>query len=345
MNEVARVPIPDDLPWLAKPFKLTISLSATCNQDCRLCYADCGAKKPPELTPADWIAFIDQLAADGIMSVFIEGGEPLQVPGFDEILAHATRHMLVNIRTNGTLIDADRAARLKAVGAGRIYVDLFGATAATHDHVAGRPGSHDAALAGLRNLHAAGLKSTILMILHRHNAGEVADLVRMAPELGADQVGILRLYPLGKAKRNWDELSLSLEEQMAALASITVPPGIKLMQSWHPNDGNCCWQNAAVDPQGNSIGCPYLREYVNYGNVRETSFRATWAHPLYQELRQGTVQETCPECAKTQMTRGGCRSTAFAFRGRWDAPDPYCTHLNHGDDLRVLPQRLLEPQS
>jgi radical SAM protein with 4Fe4S-binding SPASM domain len=113
------------------------------------------------------------------------------------------------------------------------------------------------------------------------------------------------------------------------------------MQSWHPRDGNCCWQNAAVSPTGDSIGCPYLREYVNYGNVLMTPFLDTWQHPLWTELRANEVEETCPECSATQGSHGGCRSTAFAFHGRFTAPDPYCIHTNRGVDLRALPQRLL----
>src|SRR3546814_8772827 len=66
-----------------------------------------------------------------------------------------------------------------------------------------------------------------------------------------------------------DVCSSDREEMTAALGALKPPPGIKLMQSWHPNDGNCCWQMAAVDPFGRSIGCSYLREFVDYGDVRE----------------------------------------------------------------------------
>jgi hypothetical protein len=70
-------------------------------------------------------------------------------------------------------------------------------------------------------------------------------------------------------------------------------------------------------------------------------FLETWNHPLYQELRSNAVEHNCPECSATQGTFGGCRSTAYAFHGRWAAPDPYCRHTNEGVDLRALPQRLL----
>jgi radical SAM protein with 4Fe4S-binding SPASM domain len=137
-------------------------------------------------------------------------------------------------------------------------------------------------------------------------------------------------------------MALSLEEQMAAVASLRPPAGIDVMQSWHPNDRNCCWQAAAVTAHGSSIGCMYLREYVDFGDVRKVDFFRSWREdPLYGSLRSGKVDKTCPSCAATSNTGGGCRSAAFAFTGRWTAPDPFCPTTNDGVDLRVLPQRLL----
>jgi radical SAM protein with 4Fe4S-binding SPASM domain len=327
------------IPHLDKPFKLTICVTQTCNMDCKLCYADCHTKT--ELTTQQWKDFIDNLVAEGFLHIYFEGGEPFHRPDFEEILAHCSRKLFVAIRTHAGLIDAERAKRIKAFGVGRIYVDLFAAIPEIQDNLTGHPGSYDEAVAGIRAARAAGIKVNIQGILSRHNAPHLQMYLDLAKELDADQVGILRLYPLGRARKNWNELSLPLSEMMAALNGLQVPPGIQLMQSWHPKDGNCCWQNAAVSPEGNSIGCPYLREYVNYGNITEMSLVETWNNPLYAQLRANDVEDHCPDCSATQGTHGGCRSTAFAFHDRFTAPDPYCTHTNNGVDLRVLPQRLL----
>jgi radical SAM protein with 4Fe4S-binding SPASM domain len=129
---------------------------------------------------------------------------------------------------------------------------------------------------------------------------------------------------------------------MAVLQGLRPPHGLKVMQSWHPNDGNCCWQMAAVNAWGDSIGCSYLREFVNYGNITETDFTSTWNHPLYRELRAGRVETSCGSCASREGSHGGCRSTAYAFHGRWSAPDPFDVDINHGVDLRDLPQWMLQ---
>ncbi len=76
-------------------------------------------------------------------------------------------------------------------------------------------------------------------------------------------------------REQWSELSLSLPEMSAALAAVRAPPGVRIMQSWHPRNANCCWQMSAVNAFGDSIGCAYLREYVDFGNVMQEPFLQT----------------------------------------------------------------------
>ena len=333
-------------PPLARPMKVTIGYTQSCNLDCRVCYADCTRDPSPrELPAASWCRLIDEFIEAGVISVMIEGGEPLHRPDLLEVIAHAAPRAMTRLRTHATLIDDAMAARLKAIGLGDAMVDLLGATAATHDTLTGTPGSHARSLAGIRALRRAGLPVTVLVIMNRENHRELQPLLELAHAEGAEAVGVLRPYPLGRMRRNWDTLSLSLEEMMAAIAALRPPPGLRLMQSWHPNNANCCWQMAAVNAYGHSIGCMYLREYVDYGDLTTTSFLESWEHPLYRHLRAGRVEASCSGCAATQHTHGGCRSTAYAFHGRWDAPDPFDAGLNGGLDLRVLPGRETRPDA
>ncbi len=334
-------------PQFDRPPKVTFAFTETCNQECRHCYADCRrAGKRRELSTDEWLKLIDYLAENGVIQTYIEGGEPLHRPDFLKILRHTSRRMMTLLRTNGTLIDAAMAQRLKRAGVGHILVDLMGCRAETHDWFAGVAGSFTRACAGIRNLVEAGVKTDVLTILNKRNAGEMQAILDLAHGLGAQRVGVLRLYPLGPVKHRWRDLALSLDEQMAAIASLKPPAGLKLMQSWHPRDRNCCWQSATVNAYGDSIGCPYLREYVNFGNVRDTPFMEIWDRdPLYRTLRAGEVESSCATCDANEGSRGGCRSAAYAFRGRWDAADPFCPTVNDGVDLRVLPDWIFQAKS
>jgi radical SAM protein with 4Fe4S-binding SPASM domain len=328
-------------PPLARPIKLTISYTHSCNLDCRICYANCArAASERELPAATWKRIVDDAIASGVMSIMFEGGEPLHRADFIDLLAHCASRAMTRLRTNATLIDAAKAQALKAANLGDALVDILGAEATTHDALTGAPGSHARLLAGVAALREAGIPFTFLTIMNRRNVGELDGILALGRALGAEAVGVLRPYPLGRMKENWDELSLSLPEMMAAIRGLHVPDGIRLMQSWHPNDANCCWQMAAANAYGDSIGCTYLREYVNYGNLATTPLLETWDDPLYRTLRAGEVTQSCGQCSKTQGSHGGCRSTAFAFHGRWDAPDPFDEPLNGGIDLRILPEHL-----
>ncbi|MDW8444289.1 MAG: radical SAM protein [Acetobacteraceae bacterium] len=249
-------------PWLARPLKVTLCLTARCPLDCRPCYADCARRQGAgELDPATWMRLLDELADEGVINVFVEGGEPLAREDCEMILAHAARRMFTTLRTHAVGIDRAAAGRLARLGLGRAYVDLFGPDAETHDRLAGVAGAFERARAGIAALREAGIAVSILTILCAPNARGLPRMASLAHALGADELGVLRLYPLGRAKREWSSLALGLPEQRAALASLiaAMPEGIRLMQSWHPNDSNCCWQNAAIDPYGHAIGCPYLR--------------------------------------------------------------------------------------
>ncbi|RFB79776.1 radical SAM protein [Methylovirgula sp. 4M-Z18] len=330
---------------LDSPTSMTIGLTETCPLRCRHCYADCSAEpRQEELSVDQWVVLLDDFAAQGVIQLYIEGGEPLAKPGLFDLLRAASPRMMTMMRTHGYGLDHIMGATLRDAGLGRALVDLMGACAETHDTHTGVPGSFAQACAAVQHLVACGIPTDALVILTRQTAPELQAILNLAQRLGASRVGVLRLYPLGRAKRNWSDLALPLNEQMAALAALQVPQGLTLMQSWHPKDRNCCWQGAAINARGRAIGCMYLREYVDFGDVTTTSFREIWqSHPLYRDLRSGRVDESCKSSkGGGDGSKGGCRSTAFAWSGSWTAPDPFDIELNNGVDLAQLPSRLLD---
>ena len=331
-------------PRLDGPTTVTISITNRCNLRCAYCYSDCNsAPCDDELTLEQWLDFVDYLAGHGFIASYFEGGEPLFRPGFVEVVERSSRSMMTWLRTHAALIDRSLARRLKQAGLGGAFVDLMGATAATHEASSGVPGSFAATCRGVRHLLDAGIDTRLLVILTRRTAPELDPILRLAADLGVAQVSILRLYPIGRAKRLWNELALSLDEQMTALDGLRPPPGLRVAHSWHPHDKNCCWSSVTVDAHGDSIGCPYLRELVNYGNILDTPLLESWrSDPLYRRLRSGAVETSCGGCETREGTRGGCRATAYAFSRRWDASDPFCPEMNGGVDLRALPDWLVE---
>lgn len=330
---------------LHTPVKGWLQITAACNMRCKQCYGDCGTEPPTdELQTDEFIRVLEDMADTGVIELLMEGGEPLVRPDLFEILGSCTDRILIRLRTNATLLDAPMATKLKEVGVGSVVVDFMGASAETHDWHYETSGAFEKTKQGFEIAVEHGLDPAALMIMTRRNVAELQDFVDMAVALGAKRVGILRLYPLGRARDSWQDMALTLPEQMQALAQVEVPDGIHLMRSWHPRDANCCWQSTGVTSSGRSVGCSYLREFVNFGDLRTQDFLSTWHHPHAEHLRKRQVHPHCPDCAETQGSAGGCRSTAFAFTGDWNAPDPFCTTTNGGIDVSVLPPRR-DPQT
>lgn len=318
-----------------------MSVTNACALHCAHCYSRCSATPDRnELSTADWLRLIDEAAEAGVVAVMVEGGEPLLRPDIFEILSYASRTMLVWLRTHATDVDPGVARRIHESGVATVCVDLFGASAATHDEHAGVPGAFARTMRGIEALRAKGLDLLPLLILTRRNRHELQGYLDLAERIGADKASILRLYPIGRARANWSELACSRSEMSEAIASLSVPRGIRLLHSWHPRNGNCCWESSAVTATGLSVGCPYLREFVNFGDVRRATLLETWGHPLYRRLRSGAeAAGHCHDCADHEGTRGGCRATAYAFTGDWDAQDPFCPDSDV--DLRELRARPL----
>ena len=325
--------------YIETPIKTTISYTHSCPCNCQHCYANCNeSTSRQELSTKKWLEFIDYLEDNKIISILFEGGEPLYRADFLTVLKRASRSMMTKLRTNGVLVDQDMARNLKESGIGTVFVDFMGAKAETHEFFTQTPGSFEKACHAVRYLLEEDIHTSMLIIMTRQNIGELQAFIDLAYELGVRKAGVLRLYPIGRAKHRWKEFACSLDDMMHALNALHIPEGLHFMQSWHPKDGNCCWQSSAVNAWGDSIGCSYLREFVNYGNITETPLLKTWEDPLYQELRSGRVTHNCSDCSSTQGSHGGCRSTAYAFTGRWDAPDPFDMGLNKGVNLRELPE-------
>jgi radical SAM protein with 4Fe4S-binding SPASM domain len=324
---------------LTQPLKMTLSVTDRCSLNCAHCYGRCHNESGSrELDTAAWLRIIDEAIDAGVITFLIEGGEPLLRPDLFEILHHIRGRALVWLRTHAQSLSPSLAAALDDAEVGTVCVDVFGASAATHDAHSGRDGSFARTIEAIGMLRAVGLDILPLLILTRRNRPDLQRYVDHMAGLGLRQASVLRLYPLGRAADHWSELACSRDEMLESLSDLKAPAGFRLLHSWHPRNGNCCWESAAVMADGRSVGCPYLRDFVDYGSLHDVTFMDTWHHPLHKRLRAGPVQQaTCTTCSSHEGTRGGCRSTAYAFTRDWDAQDPFCPHPTSKVDIRALP--------
>lgn len=162
--------LPDRFP-LACQWELT----CRCNLHCVMCYTDC-LNRPEwiqqELTTADILRIMDEMAEAGTLELCLTGGEPMMRPDFFQVYEHAVHAgFLVTVFTNGTLITEAAADRFAALRPHRIEISLHGLTRETFERVTLGAGSFRRCLDGIGLLLERDIPLTLkstAMTLNRH---------------------------------------------------------------------------------------------------------------------------------------------------------------------------------
>jgi radical SAM protein with 4Fe4S-binding SPASM domain len=173
--------------------------TAGCNLACIHCRRITVADQllPQDLTTAESFDLIDQIAAFARPIFVLSGGEPLFRPDIFDIARHASdAGLIVALATNGTLIDATVARKIKESGVRRVSISFDGADAATHDIFRGK-GAFDKSLAGMNYLHEVGVPYQINTTVARHNIHQMDQTLALAKGLEAQALHLFLLVPVG----------------------------------------------------------------------------------------------------------------------------------------------------
>lgn len=183
-----------------------VSLFATyrCNHDCFMCSTLATAARykqagRTEMDTRELKALIDEIAGMGAVALSLTGGEPMVRKDAVELLAHARRRGLwTHLNTNGSLIDAEKARAIVAVGVDSVNISLDGAAAEVHDRLRRHAGSFDGVRSAVGHLsrERRGRKTPLVTLIHvlgRHNHADSPRLTGLARSWGADGVGYMPL--------------------------------------------------------------------------------------------------------------------------------------------------------
>jgi heme b synthase len=186
-------------PFTPPPRLVFWETTAGCNLSCIHCRRVTIADQllPQDLTTAEAFDLVDQISAFARPILVLSGGEPLIRPDIFDIARYASdRELIVALATNGTMIDAQMAQRIREAGVQRVSVSLDGADAPTHDLFRGS-GAFDRALAGMEHLARAGVPAQINTTVARHNVHQMPETLALAKEMGAVALHLFLLVPVG----------------------------------------------------------------------------------------------------------------------------------------------------
>ena len=322
---------------LSAPLTVNWTLSYTCNFSCQHCYSR--DTQRDELPLADVLGIVAELARCRVAYVNFGGGEPLLYPHlFTVARAASDAGLRVSMNSNGWLLDADAADRLRGAGFTTVGISLDGATGAVHDRFRNRPGSFERALAALDHLAAAGIKSTVSAVIFRDNVATYQDIVALAAAHGVATVYLHNFKCTGRGMANREQLDLSPAEWRSfyreALAYREAAP-VKLafddpiiaeLGGAEPGavKGSTCGKlSLHLEPDGDVTPCGFIP--VVAGNLQDRGLDAIWRDaPVLKAMRGKTPQGKCGSCHAYGECLGGCTARAFATSGDFNAPDPHC---------------------
>jgi len=339
------------------------NITRRCNLKCVHCYSDSDAHDyPGELTWEQNRAVIDDLAAFGVPGLLLSGGEPLIHPRFFDLARYAReRELRLTISTNGTLITADVAARLREIGFAYVGISLDG-IGETHDKFRGKAGAFQKAVAAFHHCRAVDQKAGLRLTLTRTT---VTDIDRILDFIEAEDIQRVCFYHLVYSGRGVNLSLLEPREIRAALDKI-----MDRVEAWHaagldrevltvdqPADGPYLLQRLACDParhakalelirwngggnHGSGVGIGNIDTQGNVhpdqfwqdhtlGNVKETPFSQIWSRTDDAILtglrtRPRPVKGRCATCKYLDLCGGGFRVRAWQRFGDPWREDPGC---------------------
>ena len=335
-----------------------------CNLRCVHCYAHSSdIAYTGELNHEEGLRLIDDLAEFGAPVLLFSGGEPLMRPDIFDLIAYArSKGMRAVLSTNGTLITAEVAARLKEFGLSYVGVSLDG-LAETNDRFRGMKNAFDMALAGIRNCRQADIKVGLRFTMNARNVQDIGSIFDL---LYQEQIPRICFYHLVYAGRGTKMVADALtHEESRNAVNLIMDRTRELHQQGFPVevltvdnhcDGPYLYQRLLrEDPQraeealkllrmnggnnsGIGIGCvswdgevyaDQFWRHASLGNVRERPFSEIWndtSNELMAGLknRKALLHGRCAECKWLDICNGNLRVRAEAIYDDLWAPDPAC---------------------
>ncbi len=331
--------------------ELWINTNNSCPLRCKHCLVDGGVDPVRPLTAPEIQKLVDEAVSLGVTRFYFTGGEPFLRKDLFPLIKYITERARLVILTSGVLLSREKAAKLKAIGDGRLLmqVSLEGPDAATNDAIRGE-GNFDLAIQGIRRLVEAGIPPIVTTTLTGLNYREAARTTRFLASIGVRDHHVLWLHARGRMRHRVPELLIdgpTVAKVMYELRITAREQGIVvdnaeslsvrvLNKRGRKNDlCNCCYGVLSVNADGHVYPCAALAgaQAFDCGSIKEKSLEDIWMHShITNWVRSNSVQKRvgCSSCYLKFFCGGGCFAQSYfnyeitEGYGCIMAPDPYC---------------------
>jgi PqqA peptide cyclase len=327
------------------PLAVLAELTHRCPLQCPYCSNPVELERSSsELTTAEWKQVLTELAEIGVLQIHFSGGEPTARKDLVELVQHASDVGLYsNLITSAVLLGKDRLRALADAGLCHIQISFQGSEPVVADRVAGFGNAH------AKKIEVAGwardldLPLTVNAVMHRQNLFQLADIIQMAVDAGADRLEVANVQYYGWALKNRAALMPTLE-QIEESSRIVEEAEIRLKgilaidyvvpdyYALRPKKCMGGWgrQFFNISPAGKILPCHAAETItgLEFLSVRSNhSIAWIWQNSEAFNRYRGTgwMPEPCKSCEYREVDFGGCRCQAFALTGSAGNTDPACT--------------------
>jgi len=306
-----------------RPLSVHFDLTYRCNERCVHCYLD--HDDHGELTTAECLKVLDDLASSGTLFLTFSGGEIFLRPDLYEILAAARRlHFDISLKTNALLVTAERAGRLRELGVRRVQISVYSDIPAVHDAITKVPGSLQRTLAAIPVLLEQGLQVKLACPLMKENLMAYRGVMALAEKLGVPYVLDLTITPMMDGSGGPLEHRASVSSLLPVLRDPVLhsckpqmtPQAASAMNSFQQAIGsavssgiessayedlpcsaghNSCY----ISPYGDVFPCVQLPQAA--GNLRREKFDDIWHHAPQLERLRAIRESQLPMCSRCEL--------------------------------------------
>jgi len=174
------------------PFIVIITPTRRCNLKCEYC-RDWKDKNRQDIKISKLYSLVDEIDKLAIPFISFTGGEPLLIKNIEDVAAYASRkNIIVNLNTNGTLIDRKRADKI-AKSFDFIRLSLDGLEK-VHDKISGIKGTYKKVIEALEYLTSVPNKTAKIGINYVLNKDNRKNLKKFN-EIFKDKVDFISFIP------------------------------------------------------------------------------------------------------------------------------------------------------
>ena len=292
---------------LGLPLSVHLDLTYRCNERCVHCYLD--HEDHGEMSTAEILDLLDQLAEAGVFFLILSGGEIFLRKDLFEIVEYARKlQFSVKLKTNAVLLREASARRIAALGVQMVQISVYSHRPEVHDKITKVRGSLKRTIEGARLLRANGVRVQFANVLMKHNASDYPQVQALAAEMGVGYNLDATITPMMDGDRSILDLNITPEEleqvyrEPALVGNVEefcAPPAGPLEPADAMDTLPCSAGHTAcyISPYGDLLPC--VQFPLLSGNVRKQRFLDIWQNsPALKEVRSISMADLqgCSSC-------------------------------------------------